>query len=111
MSTHEDRARSFSYVRLAFTVLFFGVGAWHALTREARFDIGGDDLSNRHAIHVDAHGTDAVVVGAVFVALGLLNLALAIPGPARIPVFWSGAGLLAATILYGLVGVVKSAFG
>jgi hypothetical protein len=54
---------------------------------------------------------DAVVVGAVFVALGLLNLALGIPGDSRIPVFWAGAGLLAATVLYGIVGAVKSAFG
>ena len=106
-----DRARRFSYLRLAFTLVFFGFGAWYAVTREARFDIGGDENSNRRAIHVDAHGMDAVVVGAVFVALGLLNLALGIPGGARIPVFWSGAGLLAATILYGLAGVVRSAFG
>ena len=109
MGNHGDRATRFSYVRLAFTVLFFGFGAWCAVTREARFDIGGDDLSNRHAIHVDAHGTDAVVVGAVFVALGLLNLALGIPGPSRIPVFWAGLALLAATVLYGVVGVVKDA--
>jgi hypothetical protein len=111
MAHHEDRARTFSYVRLAFTLAFFAFGGWQAVTREARFDIGGDDNSNRRAIHVDARGMDAVVVGAAFVALGLLNLALAIPGPARIPVFWSGAALLAATILYGLAGAVKSAFG
>jgi len=111
MRNHGDRARRFSNVRLAFTLLFFGFGAWCAITRQARFDIGGDDLSNRHAIHVDAHGMDAVVVGAVFVALGLLNLALGIPGDSRIPVFWAGAGLLAATVLYGIVGAVKSAFG
>jgi hypothetical protein len=111
MSNHEDRARRFSYVRLAATLILFGFGAWCALTREARFDIGGDDTSNRHAIHVDAHGMDAVVVGAVFVALGLLNLALAIPGDSRIPVFWAGAGLLGATVLYRLVGAVRSAFG
>ena len=111
MKQDGDRAMRFSYVRLAFTLLFFGVGAWYAVTREARFDIGGDDNSNRRAIHVDAHGMDAVVVGAVFVALGLLNLALGIPGEARIPVFWSGAGLLAVTVLYGVVGAIKSAFG
>ena len=111
MGNHGDRATRFSYVRLAFTVLFFGFGAWYAVTREARFDVGGDDNSNRRAIHVDAHGLDAVVVGAVFVALGLLNLALGIPGPSRIPVFWAGLALLAATILYGVVGAIKSAFG
>jgi hypothetical protein len=111
MRNHGDRARRFSYVRLGFTLLLFGLGAWYALTGKARFDIGGDDLSNRHAIHVDAHGMDAVVVGAVFVALGLLNLALAIPGASRIPVFWAGAGLLGATVLYGVVGAVKSVFG
>lgn len=106
-----DRATRFSYLRLAFTLLFFAFGGWYAVTREARFDIGGDDNSSRRAIHVDAHGMDAVVVGAVFVALGLLNLALGIPGETRIPVFWSGAGLLAATVLYGLVGLVRSALG
>jgi hypothetical protein len=42
---------------------------------------------------------------------GLLNLALGIPGPSRIPVFWAGLALLAATILYGVVGAVKDAFG
>jgi hypothetical protein len=105
-----ERATRFSYVRLAFTLLFFAFGAWCAVTREARFDVGGDDNSNRRAIHVDAHGMDAVVVGAVFVALGLLNLALGIPGETRIPVFWSGAGLLAATVLYGVLSAIKSAF-
>jgi len=109
MRHDEDRATRFSYVRLAFTVLFFGFGAWYAVTREARFDVGGDDNSNRRAIHVDAHGLDAVVVGAVFVALGLLNLALGIPGPSRIPVFWAGLALLAAAVLYGVVGAVKDA--
>ena len=108
MRHDEDRATRFSYVRLAFTVLFFGFGAWYAVTREARFDVGGDDNSNRRAIHVDAHGLDAVVVGAVFVALGLLNLALGIPGPSRIHVFWAGLALLAAAALYG-VGAVKDA--
>jgi hypothetical protein len=111
MSGHEDRAARFSYVRLAFTLFFFALGGWYGVTREARFDIGGDDNSNRRAIHVDAHGMDAVAVGAVFVALGLINLALGIPGQARIPVFWSGAGLLLATILYGVVGAIKSALG
>jgi hypothetical protein len=96
------------YVRIAFSVLLFGMGAYYALTGEARFDIGGDDNSNRHAIHVNAHGLDAVVIGGVFVAIGLVNLALALRGRGRLRAFWAGAVLLGATVLYGVVGAVRA---
>ena len=96
------------YLRIAFSVLLFGMGAYYALTGEARFDIGGDDNSNRHAIHVNAHGLDAVVVGGVFVAIGLVNLALGLRGRGRLRAFWAGAALLAGTVVYGVVGALRA---
>jgi hypothetical protein len=92
--------------RLVGSVVLFAIGGWYAVTHEARFVLGGNDLSNRGAVNVNAQGLDAVAIGCVFVALGLVNLALGIRGRARIPVFWAGAALLAATALYGLVHVL-----
>jgi hypothetical protein len=56
-------------------------------------------------IHVDAHGLDAVAIGSVFLALGIINIALGMRTQRRIPVFWCGAGLLLATAVYGLARV------
>lgn len=56
---------------------------------------------------MDAKGADAVAIGCVFIALGVLNLSLGIRDRRRIPVFWTGAALLAATFLYGLVQLVR----
>jgi hypothetical protein len=96
------------YVHLAFSLLLFGMGAFYALTGEARFDLGGDDTSNRRAIHVNAHGVDAVAIGCVFVAIGLVNLANGLRGRARLRAFWAGGALLAATVLYGAVNAVRA---
>ena len=100
-----------SYPRLAFSLFLFALGGWYALSREARFQIGGDDLSNRHPIRVDAHGLDAIVIGCVFVGVGLVNLAIGVPGRWRRPVFWAGAGLLLMAVLYGVVNVVRAIVG
>jgi hypothetical protein len=100
--------RSIDYARLAGTILLCAVGLWFAVTGRAKFGLGGDpdSPSKRNAVvHVDAVGLDAVAIGAVFVALGIVNLSLGIRGPRRIPVFWAGAGLMAATFIYGAVQV------
>lgn len=88
-------------IRVFFTVLLCGLGLYFAITQEAAFMLGGDDLSEGE--HIDAAGWDAVAIGVFFIALGILNLALAIRGSRRIPVFWTGAGLLLASLLYGLL--------
>jgi len=101
--------RSINYARLVGTTLLCGVGLWFAVTGRAKFALGGDADSSvrRHAVvHVDAAGLDAVAIGAVFVALGIINLSLGIRSRRRILVFWAGAALLAATIVYGAVHVV-----
>jgi len=104
-------AAPFPYARLAGSLLFFGFGAWYAISGEARFTLGGDDYSNRHPIHVDAHGLDAIVIGCVFVGIGLVNLALGVRGRARLHVFWAGAALLGASVLYGIGNVVRDVVG
>jgi hypothetical protein len=105
-SDRRPRRAAVPYLRLVGSLLFFGLGAWYAVSGEARFQLGGDDLSNRKAIHVNAHGMDAVAIGCVFVAAGLVNLALGLRGPARLRVFWAGVALLGAAVLYGLVNVL-----
>jgi hypothetical protein len=101
------RREAVSLPRLIGSVLLFAIGAWFALSGEARFTLGGDDLSNRHPIHVDAHGLDAVAIGCVFLGLGSVNLALGVRGRARRAVFWAGAALLGAALADGLVNVVR----
>jgi hypothetical protein len=91
--------------RVVGTVILCAIGLWIVLSGRAKFTVGGDPDSptnTRHPIYVNAHGLDAMVIGCVPIALGIINLALAVRGPRRIPVFWTGAGLLIATILYGL---------
>jgi hypothetical protein len=91
------------------TALLCGLGLWFAVTGRARFALGGDQDSparRNGVIHVDARGADAVAVGGFFVALGILNLAQGIRSRRRIPVFWTGAGLLCAAVLYGAVQAV-----
>jgi hypothetical protein len=82
------------------------VGLWFAVSGRAHFTFGGDDYGKSHPMYVDARKWDAVAIGAVFIALGIINLAVAIRGPRRIPVFWTGAGLLGASALYGLAKVI-----
>jgi hypothetical protein len=95
------------YVRSAFALLFFGFGAWQMATQRAQFLIGGRSGSPHRGIRVNAAGLDAVVIGFVFVALGLLVLVEGIRGPARIKAFWCGTGVLAATVLFGLFRMVQ----
>jgi hypothetical protein len=101
------RREAVSLPRLIGSLVLFAVGAWFALRGEARFTLGGDDLSNRHPIHVDAHGLDAVAIGCVFLGLGSVNLALGVRGRARLAVFWAGVALLGAALADGLVNVVR----
>lgn len=86
--------------RVFFTFLLTGVGLWYAVTGRAKFALGGDEYGRR-AIAVDARGLDAVAIGCFFIGLGIVNLALAVAGNRRIPVFWTGAGLMIAAALYG----------
>ena len=95
-----------SYLRLIGTIVLCAIGMWIAASGRAPFRFGGDEYGKSDPIFVDARGADAIAIGAVIIALGIVNLALAIRGPRRIPVFWSGAGLLGAAIVYGLVKVI-----
>jgi len=79
------------------------IGLWIALSGHANFTLGGRRLSGSGSVFVDAHGLDAVVIGLVPIALGVINLAIGIRSRRRIPVFWTGAVLLMGTALYGLV--------
>jgi len=82
---------------------------WFAITQKTGFMFGGDPDSQykRSAVmYVDATGTDAIVIGCFFIALGIVNAALGVRGKRRIPVFWTGAGLMIATFVYGLVQIV-----
>jgi hypothetical protein len=100
--------------RLVGSVVLFGIGAWPIVTQEARFRLGGRTGSPNRGIHVDAVGLDAVVIGCVFVGLAIVNLALGLRSPARLKVFWAGAGLLGATLLFGTfraLQAVASLFG
>ena len=85
------------------TVVLCAIGVWIAVSSHAKFTLGGNELYNRGAVDVDAHGLDAVVIGCVAIVLGIINLAIGIHSQRRIPVFWTGAGLLMATAVYGLV--------
>lgn len=65
-------------------------------------------MSRRSKVaHVDAAGLDAIAIGAVFIALGIINLSIGIRDRRRIPVFWTGAALFLATLLYGAVRAVQ----
>jgi len=98
--------------RLIGSVVLFAIGGWYAITHEARFVLGGSDLSNRGAVNVNAHGLDAVAIGCVFLGLGLVNLALGLrERRARLGVFWAGAAVLAATVLYGLWYIGRDVVG
>jgi hypothetical protein len=95
--------------RLIATLFLSALGLWFAITPWADFLLGGNirrPYKRNRVIFVDATGWDAVAIGCVFIALGIINLALGIRGPRRIPVFWVGAGLLIATILYGAAKAV-----
>ena len=97
--------------RLVGTIILCGIGLWYALTRQAVFTIGGrpdDPVNKRHPIYVNAAGLDAIAIGSFFIGLGIINLALGIRGPRRLPVFWTGAGLLIAAVLYGLTQAVMA---
>jgi hypothetical protein len=97
--------------RIVGTILLCGIGLWLAVTRHAKFQFGGDpDSTYRRSgvIHVNATGADAVAIGAFFIALGIINLAIGIRGHRRIPVFWTGAALFVATLLYGAVQAVRA---
>jgi hypothetical protein len=109
--TTDTKGAILSYPRLAFSVVLFALATWFAVTGEARFHLGGNEFSNRRGIAVDAHGIDAVVIGLVLAGVGLLNLALGLRGPARLPVFWTGAAALASTMLYGVVKAVRAIIG
>lgn len=90
------------------SILLWAVGSWFAIRQRAEFSFGGDPDSvyeHNGVIHVDAHGWDAIAIGLVFYGLGLLNVAQAIAGRARIPVFWLGAGLFGAAAFYGFAKV------
>lgn len=88
--------------RVVGTIVLCGIGIWYAAAGQAQFRLGGNTRwPKKSAIYVDAAGLDAVAIGCFFISLGVINLALGIRGRRRIPVFWTGAGLLIATLLYG----------
>jgi hypothetical protein len=93
--------------RLLFSIPFWAVGLWMALRQRAEFTFGGDPDSpvRRDWIPVDASGLDAIAIGCAFIAVGIVNLAIGIRGDRRIPVFWIGVVLLAATAVYGIAQI------
>lgn len=91
-------------MRVFTSLIFWGIGAWFAFAQRAHFLLGGDEY-DRHAINVDARGWDAIAIACAFVAVGIINLALGVRGPSRIPVFWTGTALLGVTILYGFAQI------
>src|ERR1041384_5639796 len=96
--------------RLIGTILLCGLGLWFALSGRAKFSLGGDPDSphnQKHVIPVNAAGLDAIAIGTFIIGLGVINLALGIRGPRRIPVFWIGAALFLAAVLYGIVLAVR----
>jgi hypothetical protein len=97
----DNNSESWTYVRLPFTALLWGVGLLFSLKQHARFTFGGSD--ERPGLPVDASGFDAIAIGCVFIALGILNLAIAIPRSKATAVFWVGAGLFLASVAYGIV--------
>ena len=102
---------SIAPARVIGTVLLCGIGLWIAIAQHAKFMLGGDPQSTfkrDRVVHVNATGLDAVAIGAVFIALGIINLSIGIRDRRRIPVFWTGAVLFLATVLYGAVQMVRS---
>lgn len=97
--------------RVIGAVLLCGIGLWIAVAQHAKFMFGGDPYSmsrRKGVVHVDATGADAIAIGAVFIALGIINLSIGIRDRRRIPVFWTGAALFVATVLYGAVQMMRS---
>jgi hypothetical protein len=98
------------YGRLVGSLLLLGPGAWVVATQRAYFKLGGSDhpMSAHRGIWVDAAGVDAIAIGSVFIGLAVINLALGIRSQARIKVFWCGAAILLASLLYGLAQAVQA---
>jgi hypothetical protein len=92
------------YGRLAGSLFLFGLGALMAFSGRANFNLG----SRKRPVLVDATGLDAIAIGCVFIGLAVINLALGIRGPERIKVFWSGAAIFLASLLYGLYQAVQA---
>ena len=92
--------------RLIGTTLLCALGIWCAIGGRAHFQLGGDEYGKSPPIYVDARGIDAFAIGCLFISLGIINLAVGIGGPRRIPVFWTGAGVFIAVLLYGAWKVV-----
>ena len=92
------------YGRLLGSLVLFGLGGWFVVTQEASFRLGGTDggTGTRRGTFVDATGLDATAIGCLIIGLGVINLALGIRSGRRIPVFWVGAVLFLAPVLYGL---------
>ncbi len=95
-------------VRVFITAILCGLGIWCIAAQRAKFDIGGDDNSSRRAIHVDAEGVDAIAIGAFVFGVGIVNLAAGMRSHRRIPIFWTGAAIMAASAIYGMVLAVRS---
>ena len=86
------------------SLLLAAPGLWFAITQKANFRLGGTDggTGTRRGTFVNATGLDAIAIGFVFIGLAVINLALGIRSRRRIPVFWLGAVLFLAPVLYGL---------
>jgi hypothetical protein len=97
----ENNSESWTWVRLPFTALLWGLGFWFMISQHALFTFGGGRRNPGRP--VDASGIDAIVIGCVFFALGTLNLAIAIPRSKATGVFWVGAVVFLAAVAYGLV--------
>ncbi|MBV9494146.1 MAG: hypothetical protein JOZ54_07865 [Acidobacteria bacterium] len=99
------------YVRLFFTLLFFGYGLYWAIGQKAKFDVGGSDSGTSRPIHVDAEGVDAVAIGVFAMGVGVINLAAGMTSRRRIPVFWAGVVVFGLPVLYAAVKAVMAIVG
>jgi hypothetical protein len=95
------------YGRLAGSLFLFGLGAWMAFSGRASFNL----RRRNHPVWVDATGLDAIAIGSVFIGLAVVNLALGVRGPERIKVFWWGAAIMLASLLYGLYQAFQAIAG
>lgn len=95
-------------VRVFITIIFCALGSWAIIGQRAKFNLGGDDNSSRRAIHVDAHGVDAIAIGVFVFGAGIVNLAAGLRDHRRIPIFWTGAALMAIPVVYGIVLAVQA---
>jgi hypothetical protein len=67
--------------------------------------------TRRRGLPLSAQGLSAVMLGVAVLGFGIINLALGIRSNRRRTVFWCGAAMMGAAILYALGLVVMDIYG